>query len=191
MPSASLLMESAASAEVTQEINANIGSTFVGLETSEADNLFLREIVAPAQQAAYELRRMAVSVSMEDRIIPIYEFEHLAYVPPCMQYPIIMFDPVRKLFEQGRIDGYGFDPDMLPEENPYQRLIDNGVVDDIESISRDEDGNIPLDFRWTWDSEDPELSIQEIDDLETTYGTIRRMLETSDYSPTNPSDLIA
>ena len=190
MPSASLLMESAASAEVIQEINANIGYTFVGQQNDEFDNAFIRNIVRPAQQQAMEIRRMAASIRMDDSIVPIETIDHLRVVPPCMHLPILLFDPVRTLFEQGRIEGYGYDPELLPTENPYQRLIDNGRVDDIDLIPRDDDGNIPLNFRWVWDSEDPNLTIDEIDAVETTYNTIRHMLEISEYSPTNPDDLI-
>ena len=113
---------------------------------------------------------------------PLLTQEDFAAVPPCMYEAIVMHPPVKELLKQGRISGFGFDPDFLPEEDVFGRLINNGVCKDVLG-SADENGKVTL--TWEFHSTDPELSFGELDAIEATRDAIEKLLENTQYDPTD------
>jgi hypothetical protein len=101
-----------------------------------------------------------------------------------MHMPILMHAPVKDLFERGLIDGYGYDPTHLPEEDVYGRLIDNGRV------STWYDGpKLPDTFRTIHRSDDPDLTPAELDHIEMTRNFIDTFLIETVFDPTSPDDV--
>lgn len=191
MPSAALMLGTAASAEMSQEVNAYMGSTYIGMPIDEIDNAFIRNITMPARQAIAIVQTAAVQMNLLDDFIQIETEEQLRYVPPCMQLSLVMYPPVRKLLEDGRISGFGFDPDRLPLEDAWGRLIENGCTGDLQQLKPDEHGNIHFDLEWTWRSDDPDADVHQIECVETLRATAQRVIEELAQDPTCMDNLIA
>jgi len=105
----------------------------------------------------------------------ITDEEGLRSVPLVMELPILMYKPVRQLFEDGRIDGYGYEADFLPVEDYYGRLIDNGkVVFDTDAY---EDHQIPDEFVEEYRSTDPDISDEDLDKIRITREFIGRWID--------------
>lgn len=191
MPSASFFMGPSSTVEITQEINASVGSTFIGNHHDEWDNAFFRHVVAPARQAMEQARYASASLGITDEWVPIETFDQLRALPPSMQLPVVMYGPVRKLLMDGRISGFGYIPESIPEENPYERLFNNGTIDNLGALPRDDQGNIPLEFNYEWHCTDPDLSIDQLFSGEALYATLKEWLAETDEDPTSPPNLIA
>lgn len=188
--SAGSLLGTAGTNALINSINESIGgSSFFGsIQDTYRDirNSFIENIVRPIQQATTAMANVVNILMNPDVIRPIIEEDQLRAIPPCMQEPIIMFPPLRKLLEQGRITGFGYDPEHLPKEDTYGRLIDNGVCHDILR-SVDAENEITLDYHW--ESTDPALSFEEMDAISDTRAFIMHLLEHTCYDPTDyPSD---
>lgn len=191
MPSASAMLGTSVSAEIIQEVHSNLGSTYIGDRYDAYDNDFFRNIIEPARRAEERVRRAAVSLRLTDDYVWFDDYEDMDAVPPCMQLPLLLLDPVRKLAEQGRIDTLGYDPALFPDENPYQRLVDNGVQRNLHECDRVGDDYV-FDLEWEWRDDDPDLSIRELDCIDRMYDITRAYLqEGGTQSPTDLASPIA
>ena len=187
IPSAGALLGTGVSADILTRINQNIGTnqSFFGSVHdmfSTGRQMFVDNIITPIRNIATQLKHTAARLVQQDKIMPILVESDFEYIPPSMMMPILLFEPVRELHKQGRVDGFGFDPDNLPEEDVYGRLIDNGTVEDIWSAS-DKDGKYQL--TWVFDSDDPVLSFDELDYIADTRMAILDLLKNTNYDPTN------
>lgn len=191
MPSAAVMLGTSVSSEIIQEVNQSLGSTYIGDRYDEYDNDFYRNIVAPARAAVERVRYVAASLELVDDFIDYSDIDQMSVIPRCMQLPLLLLDPVRKLAEQGRIDTFGYDPARFPDENPYQRLVDNGVVRCLEDQERDGD-NINFELTYEWRSTDPDLDIREIDCIDRMYQLVTEdLLNGGEMSPTDRTSPIA
>jgi len=184
--SAGALLGTTGSSDLVSSINASFSnSTFLsGLSESFHDirNSFMQNVVRPIQIGRQAIASRVNRLLNPDMIRPLIKEEDFQSVPPSMYMPIVLYPPVRRLLEQGRISGFGFDPDHLPEEDVYGRLINNGTVYDVLG-SADKDGNVWL--TWEWCSLDPNLSFDELDAIEKTRETIARILSNTMFDPTD------
>lgn len=194
VPTPGALLGTSGSAELIANINSRLGlvSDYFGSVHdvfSRGRQAFVRNIVEPIRQVGLQVRQAANKFVKNDVYIPLVDrkdFEE--YIPPCMQMPILMHEPVRRLHEQGRISGFGIAPEALPEEDAYGRLINNGVVEDLASAM---DKNGEFTVYWEYDTMDPDLSHQDLDYIEQTRDAITAMLGGSDrWDPTNPFEEI-
>lgn len=99
-----------------------------------------------------------------NKIRRIVEASHLNAVPVCMQIPILTYQPIREMFEAGRIDGWGIDPIILPDEDVIGRLIDNGKAEHF--VNDNGELEMPEFMEWTWKSTDPPISVEDIEFLD-------------------------
>lgn len=186
LPTPGALLGTQGTRDIIDRINSsmNMGQEFFGSVNDlfqKGRSVFMQSTIEPIRNITYNLTQTANKILKNDVIIPLKKEKDFTFVPPCMQEPIIMYEPVRKLFEQGRVSGFGFDPDNLPEEDVWGRLINNGVVESVFE-SMDDDGRVELNY--TWYVSDPDPSFEELDYVETTRHAIDKMLANTDFDPT-------
>lgn len=184
--SAGALLGTTGTSELVSSINSSLGgSNFLsGLSQTFHDirNSFMENVIRPIQMGRQAISKRVNLLLNPDVIRPLIEEADFRSVPPSMFLPIVMYPPVRSLLEQGRISGFGFDPDNLPEEDVYGRLINNGTVDDVLGAA-DKDGQVW--FTWEWWSTDPDLSFDELGAIERTREAISQILANTLFDPTD------
>lgn len=110
-------------------------------------------------------------------------WEDFSDVPPAMQIALSLMPEIRSGIMSGRFSGYGFDPSFYPEEDVFGRLIDNGRGD------LQPDGT--FECVAVWKTDDPDLTEENLDDLERSRETLRRMMrEDPDVDPTAPEQTV-
>lgn len=125
----------------------------------------------------------------DKKIIPITSPEQLDHVPRAMWLPILTYQPIRTLFENDQIFGYGLSPEVLPDEDVYGRLIHNGECE-FNTITPQKE------VTWEWRTTDPFLEVAELNAIEATRGFIDQWLaeqlgpEGDRIDPTDPSGRI-
>ena len=141
------------------------------------------------------IQQTTLAVSNPLQIQAITSEEQLYNTPVSMQLPILMYQPIRELFEQDRIYGYGFCKENLPQEDVFGRLIDNGKVTLNKNFYAD--GKIPDYTVEEWVSTDPNLTFTELDTIEETREWIEKYLRDQMREggemrdPTDPSNKIS
>lgn len=182
---AGALLGTTGSAELVDSINASLGgSMFSDTMNAFRDirNSFVETVIRPIQMGYNAVSQLANVLMNPDVIRPLITEADFKAVPPCMYEAIVMFPPVRSLLTQGRISGFGFDPEFLPEEDVWGRLIENGTCHDVLS-SADENGDVWLE--WHYKSTDPDVTVDELEAVEATRNSIRRILDTTRFDPTD------
>lgn len=153
----------------------------IGDILSKGRQFFIENITQPIRMIGNTIKDIVGRFDVDEQYITISSEKDLRSIPSCMQLPILQFDPVRKLFDSGRIFGFGHS--FIPEGDPYGRLIKNGTVDDVlEAV--DDDGYIT--FKYEFNSTDPELSFDELESIEESRLYIEKYLEERDIDFTDP-----
>jgi hypothetical protein len=185
--SAGALLGTAGTADLVRSINDSMGgsSMMANIHHTMRDisNSFVERVLRPIQRGREVVARQVNILMNPDVIRPLTHRTDFAAVPPCMYDAIVMFPPVRSLLEQGRISGFGYNPDHLPKEDTWGRLIDNGTIYDARNAPRDAEGRIYID--WEWRSTDPKVTDDELDAVERTRQAIAWMLSNTDLDPTD------
>ena len=189
--SAGSLLGTSGTTALLNSINESLGgSSFFGTVRDtyrDIGNIFVENIVRPIQQATHTMSNMVNLLLNPDTFRIITDPDQLRAIPPCMQESIVTYAPIRKLLEQGRIGGFGYDPEYLPVEDVWGRLINNGTCPDVLQAYDKEEQCIHLNHRWT--SLDPEHEISDIEAVEITRSFISRILKTTKLDPTDwPSE---
>lgn len=141
------------------------------------------------------VQQTTLAVSNPLQIQAITSEEQLYNTPVSMQLPILMYQPIRELFEQDRIYGYGFCKENLPQEDVFGRLIDNGKVTLNKNFYAD--GKIPDYMVEEWVTTDPNLTFDELDAIEATREWVEKYLREQMREggemrdPTDPSNKIS
>lgn len=179
--SAGALLGTTGTAELVRSINDSLGGG--GLISSAEDirsrNNFIAQVLQPIQMGRMEVMHRVNVLMNPDIIRPLRVYEDFAAIPPSMYEAIIMFPPVKILLEQGRISGFGFDPEYLPEEDVWGRLISNGTCEETP----DADGKRWMS--WTWRSSDPKATFEDIENVEITRQSIEHLINTTRWDPTD------
>ena len=145
----------------------------------------MQNVVAPIRQVTVKMAGTAAKLFRKDEYRALTTEDDLRWVPPCMHLPIVYFQPIRRMLEEERIEGFGIDPSTLADEDPYENLCKSGVVDDIHS-SNFPDGEITIPHYEATD--DPKLTWEEVDKLRATREFLAELLlneDTAHYDPTN------
>ena len=170
--------------EVLQSINQNAGGSYYGSETDpfrQGYQVFMTNVVEPIRQAGTKLFNTVNNFIIDDKIRCIDSVAELKRgIPPKMQLPIIYYEPVRAMLDDGAIDGFGIDPSRLAKDDPYADMCKSGVVD-INPDTVNAKGEYEVEFIWNGD--DPDLTPEEIMDLTLTREFIDKFLkdETTKY----------
>ena len=156
------------SQELLRQINQRSGAgSFFG---SMADPFrtqfhnFMQTIVEPIRATGELLASTVDTLLKPDRFRPIDSLAQLKKgIPPCMREGIVYYEPIRQLLNEDRIDGFGIDPKMLLPDDPYKSLCENG-----HATSMDMDKNFNYVHEYNFTSADPDLTAEEIMDLDLT-----------------------
>jgi hypothetical protein len=172
--------------ELIQSINQNLGmsSEYFGSVHdifNKGRQVFMQNIIEPIRQIGTQIRSAANKLLRNDVIAPLITPDDYQYVPPSMHMPILMYEPVRKLHKQGRVYGFGYEPENLPDEDVYGRLINNGSMNTYVDLNTK--GEYTLE--WTWKSSDPELEFTELDHIEQTRQYLDEILRDQLFDPTD------
>ena len=200
-PSLSSLLGTNASSDVLTYLNNQYGSQGgvifgqPGDPLADSFNNLMNVVTQQLVQTDQIVQDTVTAVEQPYMIRAITSEEQLYHTPVSMQLPILMYAPVRKLFEEDRIYGYGYDKTCLPDEDVFGRLIDNGSV--VFNPDHYEDKKIPEYITEEWKTDDPILSEEELEDIEKTRAFVMRYLqeqmkEGGDMrDPTDPSNRIS
>ncbi len=184
VPTIGSLFGTVANIDVINSINTELdsGNFFNGMDDwlSAGRKSFMENVVYPVRELGYRIKSVIGGVLSSDAIIPITSEDQLKIIPTAMHFPILQYAPIKKLFDEGRIFGFGYE--YVPDDDPYGRLIKNGTIEDI-SEAIDENSEITLN--WEFHSEDPDLTFEELDSIEETRLFIDKFLAESDRDPTD------
>lgn len=145
----------------------------------------IRTFTNRSRKVDQTLRDALALFSEEDIIRPCVTEETLRRLPPVMYRPILAMPALYRLFREGRIQGFGeltFD-DIKGEDRRYRRLLErNGtmLIDPEHDNPEKEDK-----LMWTWTTDDPDLTVQQIDDILSTRKYVEKILRMTDLDPTD------
>lgn len=200
-PSLGSLLGTSASSDVLTYLNRQYGNPNGVIFGQPGDPLADRfnNLMSVVQTRLMDTNRMVQqtvqAVANPTQIIPITSEDQLYHTPVSMQLPILMYEPIRELFMQDRIYGYGFCKENLPQEDVFGRLINNGTV--TLNSNCYEDGKIPEFMTEEWVSTDPNLTFSELDMIEETREWVLKYLREQMKDggemrdPTDPSNKIS
>ena len=188
VPGMGSVVGSVGSDSLLSSINAEMnGSGFFGGVNdllSAAREQFVATFVQPFRAIGDTVRNLVGILDYDEKYIPINNEELLDRIPICMHLPILQYAPVRKLFDEGRIFGFGHE--YIPSGDPYGRLIDNGFVRDLQSAMNDE-GEFILKYHFkSTDDELGELGFDELDSIRETRDWLDQYMKDSMRDFTDP-----
>lgn len=141
----------------------------------------LNNIIIPTQDRVIALEQEAIT----PRLKAITSEDDLRNISDNMKPVIIMFEPVRKLFEEDRIYGFGYDKKNLPDEDVYGRLLNNNTA---EFNSK----HVPEWVLAEWQLTDPDVSQEELDAIAESREFVAKWIEkqmSPDGKMIDPTDL--
>jgi len=185
VPTLGSLVGNAGNSDLLKQINGELhGSNFfnsVDDILSKGREMFVHNFVEPIRKIGNTVKNALGAFDYDDKIIMIDTKDKLHEIPTCMHIPILQYAPIRKLFDEGRIFGFGYN--AIPTGDPYGRLINNGTVSDVAAEMDKKTGEIEFDM--TWKSTDPDLSFSELDSIEASRKFIDEILENTRFDPTD------
>lgn len=182
MPSLGTLIGSRVSSEVFDAVNSRGHASFFGSDFDNMNREFFNRHVRPMDNIGFEITRTVNALMNPDQFRILESVEDFRSIPPCMEIAIALYAPVRQGMLEGRMEGFGYDPSTLPQEDVFGRLIDNFTCEDVGSAS-DKDGY--YDISGTLDSDDPDLSDNELYSIRKTREYIlNHILADTDRDPT-------
>jgi hypothetical protein len=198
IPSLGSLFGTSASPELINQINASLPTQGVFGTALDPFKVhyenFKQQIINPilaTHEQIQSLKTMTTEVQ-EDKIVSIYNVDQLEFqCPKAMHMPILLHTPIRQLYEQGKISGWGYDISSLSNIDSkeiapdiYGEMLKSCVADmDYEK----DQGLVGYSY---WDSTYPDLTLDELEDIQETREFLDDLLEYSDIDPTDPSNKI-
>ena len=188
IPTMGALLGSRGDAQLVNHINKMTGSNYFGSQNDRYAaqyNNFLSTYIEPIRRANNEIRIAVERLQKPDTIRRVDTYEGLREIPPAMMIPTVTYGPLFTLLRQGRVDGWGFNPEWLEDEKEtYDRLIEtNGVID----FSEEPDGEEPDTYlhHFEIDMADPEISHEDRIFIMQTREFIQKILDDTDLDPTD------
>ena len=200
-PSLGSLLGTSASSDVLTYLNNQYGSQGgvifgqPGDPLADQFNNLMNVVTSQLIQTERVVQAATQAIAEPYKIQAITSEEQLYNIPVSMQLPILMYAPIRELFEQDRIYGYGFHKECLPEEDVFGRLIDNGNV--VFNPNFYDDKKIPEYITEEWRTTDPRLTDEELEDIARTREFVVQYLREQMKDggemrdPTDPSNKIS
>lgn len=148
---------------------------------------FMTTAVQPAREFAAEMKSANATVH-KNEFKYIDSVEALKEgVPACMWEPLLSYEPIRKLAQDERLEGFAmaFEEIQAMDYDPYAWLLDNGKADYNKP---DEEGEIELVWRWKI-GVDPDLTIDELDMLDTSREFMLEFLQHEDTEHLDPTSI--
>lgn len=182
MPSLGDLLGTGTSSDIFDRVDNSGYSSFFGSEFTHMGQRFYDRHVRPLEELSFEIGRTVNMLVNPDRYRTLASIEDFRSIPTCMELPIVMFAPLRQALVEGRIEGFGYNPDSLPEEDVFGRMISNFACDDVAAAS-DENGEYEISA--IFDSEDPDLSDDDLYHIRLTREYIKESIwKNTDRDPT-------
>jgi hypothetical protein len=185
-PSIGALLGTTGSHELLNSLNqgSSLGTIFAQNPQdsfTQHYNQYMQHFITPLRAAEKLISATAAVILRDDQYIPRTTVDELKYVPQIMQMPILMMPEVRTLMGQGRVEGYGYDLNQIPEDDFYGRICEtNGLA-----VSTDDSKYIES----VWYSTDPDMSIDDMDAVADTRTFVRYVIEAMKLDPTNLEEL--
>lgn len=171
-PDAGMLFGNRGNQAIVDSINSRWSATGVifGSESDPFANRFAdfnRAFINVARDTVDLLNETYSFIMDRNIIVPINTHKSLMAVPVCMQRNILTYEPIRAMFNNDLIHGWGVNPDSLPDEDVVGRMLNIGYMgpDPITGI-------VPDEAVWIWKSTDPSYSREELEDLAEARGYI-------------------
>jgi hypothetical protein len=180
MPTLGSLLGSRVSSDVFSQINDLGHASIFGSEFDQRRNEFFMRYVQPVDQVAHEIRSTVNALLNPDYFRALESIEDLRSIPLCMEMAIATFAPIRQGIMEGRFEGFGYDPNTLPED-VFGRLNDNFTCEDV-GASMDEEGRFQTSAIIY--SDDPELSDDDLYAIRRTRDYLKHVLDKTDRDPT-------
>ncbi len=185
MPNIGAAIGSSLSGSYLDQLNDNLGGSMYFDNVDDllfkGRQMFYDNIVKPVKDSISTIKNMISTSIAVGGYIPIDKEELLDKIPVTMHMSILQYAPVRKLFDEGRIFGFGYDE--IPLGDPYHRLcVTNGRNEDILD-EMDKDGYLSTYFEYHGD--DPELEWEEMDSVVATREYLDTLLNDTDIDPTD------
>ena len=188
IPTLGSLIGKSGSSDLLAQINSELGGSnfFNNIDDilGKGRQMFVNNFVTPIRQLGTSIKRQITGFHVADKFIPLISQDQFELLPSCMHEPILAYEPIRELFDQGRLFGFGYV--TAPVEDVWGRMIDNGRVEDI-AAAMDKDGVV--EFNWEFKSTDPDLDVEELDCIEQSRDYIDYLLNETSIDPTDfPND---
>lgn len=181
-PSLGILLGTRASSDVFNTINANGHASLFGSDYAHMHQDFYERHVRPVNSLNFELERTVNMIMNPDRFRILNTMDDFKSIPTCMEMAILCFEPVRSLAMHGQVEAFGYNPDTLPEEDMFGRLIDNFTCEDVGEVA-DNEGYYTVSG--TLYSDDLDMSDDELYAVRRTREFIRdKILNGTDLDPT-------
>ena len=176
-----------------QKFDGDKGSTYFSGSLNPIHQTFFDQIVQPGIEARHRIQqelRVDPTRPQEDYVW-FDNVDDMRNIPEAMRLPLLLHPYVRKLAESGRIDDWGVDLSTYPKDNPFERMINNGVVSDVTACPK-ENGEYVMDVTEEWSSTDPKISEKGLQCIERMYALLdEEERNGSDISPTDRDSHIA
>ena len=143
--------------------------------------MFIKNRIEPFRNIGNVISSALAGIINTDGYHPITSKKMLDKIPPLMTLPIMQYAPVRKLFDQGRI--YGFGLEEVPAGDPYGRICSNGCVEDVAENMKHNNGW--LELRYEYHASDPDITFEDMDAIVDTRQYIDHILNDTDIDPTD------
>lgn len=177
-----MLMGTGPTSSVFNTIDAYGYKSLFGDEFDHMNAQFIDQHIRPMEELNFELSRTVNMLMNPDNHRILDSVEAFRSIPSCMELPILMYAPVLEGFRQGRIEGFGYDPDSLPDEDVYGRMLDNFNCEDVAEVCDDEGY---YEVSGTMYTDDPDLNDEELYAIRKTREYIRdKILNGTDRDPT-------
>lgn len=192
MPDIGHLLGTSGKREVFDAVNANNASTGIifGSGNDPFANQFQqfrRSFVNVARDTMRVLDETMAMSRNEDTITNINSEETLLTVPVCMYVPILCHDPIRKMYKDESIYGWGVDEDLVPDNDIYKDTLNFGLIE-TDPVSNE----WPSTYDWKWSSDDPIIADEDkdmiIDSRQYVTNFISEQLQSDLQDPTGYID---
>lgn len=151
---------------------------------------FVKGVVNVVSETGAVIRKTTDIVINRNYYRPLQSLDALSDVPKCMQLPIVYYEPVRTLLEDGLISGYGIDPRELESEDIFVPVLNSGYVKDLTAEDVPEDGYITITHHYS--TADPQLTPRQINAIRLTREYIDKVMmeeATKHLDVTDPKSL--
>lgn len=172
--------------DIYDEADRDGHRVFFGGRFDDIERELEERFIRPLDSASITLERVTDRVMNPDRWRVLESIDDFRRVPPSMEIVVATAPSVRRLIEEGRVDGYGYDPESLPKDDYYGRIADNYRTDDVLAVM-DDVGHYPIHA--VHRSTDDDLTADQKHLLWKTRRNIARWVETSDRDITDPDTL--
>lgn len=159
---------------------------FFGGRFDDIESSFEDRFIRPLDLAARDLERVANRLVNPDKWRHLETIEDFMSIPPCMELMIVQTPSVRDALREGRVDGFGYDPDTLPDDDYYGRMADNYRCDNVRK-RMDEHGRYQVSARHKSTDADMDADTKHL--VWKTRRAIDRIMSTTERDPTDITTL--